>query len=273
MNDSRESQDIESICIGKLPHVPSQPAVVPGPRFMLSHDQSMPVDLGHRETFLAIHVLCSIHHRHLIKECFFANQSATGGIPVQGSAGRPVVRGEERIGTTIPMPMSAGRPSTMYPFLPAEIPLNSMAVQQRLQLSELHFDKFPTPSTFSCWKIRFKTQVSSCSGFPSEAMLWIKEVEMVDSVDELRSWSSIRGISMPNFEVLDARIASALNKIIFNSQFKRRISLEEKEAQKEDRFLRGRQIAFMICDYLKVSGAHDTVLDCADLSGIRFGMG
>ena len=52
---------------------------------------------------------------------------------------------------------------------------------------------------------------------------------MVDSVDELRS-SSIRGISMPDFEVLDARIASALNKIIHNSHFKRRISLEEQKS-------------------------------------------
>ena len=55
-------------------------------------------------------------------------------------------------------------------------------------------------------------------------MQWIKEVEMVDSVDDLRSSSFTRGISMPNFEVLDARIASALNKIIHNSQFKMRIS-------------------------------------------------
>ena len=39
-------------------------------------------------------------------------------------------------------------------------------------------------------------------------------MEMVDSVDHLRSSSSIRGISMSNFEILDARIASALNKII-----------------------------------------------------------
>ena len=52
-------------------------------------------------------------------------------------------------------------------------------------------------------------------------MQWIKEVELVDSVDELKSSSSTRGISMPNFEVLDARIASALNKIIHNSQFKK----------------------------------------------------
>ena len=80
-------------------------------------------------------------------------------------------------------------------------------------------------------------------------MQWIKEVELVDSVDELRSSSSSRGISMPNFEVLDARIASALNKIIHNSHFKRRISLEEQKAQKQDRFLRGRQIAYLIYDY------------------------
>ena len=80
--------------------------------------------------------------------------------------------------------------------------------QQRLQISDLHFDKFPTPATFVCWKIRIKTEVCTCSQFPTEAMHWIKEVEMVDSVDDLKSSSSVRGIQMPNFDVLDARIAS-----------------------------------------------------------------
>ena len=142
---------------------------------------------------------------------------------------------------------------------------NYGADQQRLQISDLHFDKFPTPATFACWKIRFKTEVCTCSQFPTEAMQWIKEVELVDSVDELRSSSSIRGISMPNFEVLDARIASALNKIIHNSQFKRRISLEEQKAQKEDRFLRGRQIAYLIYDHFRVTGTHDSVENYTDL--------
>ena len=96
-------------------------------------------------------------------------------------------------------------------------------------------------------------------------MQWINEVAMVDSVDDLRSSSSIRGISMPNFEVLDARIASALNKIIQNTRFKRRISLEEHKAQKQDRFLRGRQIAYLIYDYFRVTGIHDSVENCADL--------
>ena len=96
-------------------------------------------------------------------------------------------------------------------------------------------------------------------------MQWIKEVELVNSVDELRSSSSTRGISMPNFEVLDARIASALNKIIHNSQFKRRISLEEQKAQKEDRFLRGRQIAYLIYNHFRVTGRHDSVKNYTDL--------
>ena len=95
-------------------------------------------------------------------------------------------------------------------------------------------------------------------------MQWIKEVEMVDSVDDFKSSSSIRGISMPNFEVLFARIASALNKTIHSSHFKRRISLEEQKAQKEDRFLRGRQIAHLTCEYFR-TGANDSVEIYADL--------
>ena len=73
------------------------------------------------------------------------------------------------------------------------------ADQQRLQILDLHFDKFPTPATFACWKVRFKTEVCTCSQFPTEAMQWIKEVELVDSVDELRTSSSIRGISNAEF--------------------------------------------------------------------------
>ena len=92
------------------------------------------------------------------------------------------------------------------------------ADQQRLQISDPHFDKFPTLATFACWK-----------------------------VDDLKSSRSIGGTPGPDFELLYARIASALNRIIQNTRFKKKISLEEIEAQKkEDRFLRGRQIAYLI---------------------------
>ena len=64
---------------------------------------------------------------------------------------------------------------------------NFRADQQRLRISDLHFDKFPTPATFACWKIRFKTEVCPCAQCPTEAMQWIKEVELVDSVDNFMS--------------------------------------------------------------------------------------
>ena len=91
---------------------------------------------------------------------------------------------------------------------------------------------------------------------------------MVEPVDDLKSSRSIRGIPGPNFDLLDAKIASALNKIIQNTRFEKKVSLEEMKAHKEDRFLRGRQIAFMIYDYFRVVGAHDTVLDSADLFSV-----
>ena len=50
--------------------------------------------------------------------------------------------------------------------------------------------------------LQFKTEICTCSQFPTEAMLWIKEGEMVDSVDYLKSLCSVRGNQMPNFEVL-----------------------------------------------------------------------
>ena len=112
--------------------------------------------------------------------------------------------------STIPMPTFARRPPNVRSFISDDIPQSSMVGQRRQQISELQCGTFPTPSTFLCWKVRFRNQVISCSSFPSEAMLWIEEVEMVDSLDELKSSRSVAGKNFPNVEMLDAKIASAL---------------------------------------------------------------
>ena len=80
------------------------------------------------------------------------------------------------------------------------------------------------------------------------------------SVDDLMTSQSIGGHRSPNFQMLDAKIASALKKIIQNFYLKKRVNLAEQEA-----FLRGRQIAFMIYEYFQVTGAHEVVLDNSDL--------
>ena len=67
-------------------------------------------------------------------------------------------------------------------------------------------------------------------------MLRIKEVEMAESVDDIKCSCSITGIRTPDFEVLDTKIASALNRVIHNTCFIKKVSLEEQKAPKRGPF-------------------------------------
>ena len=239
MNNSKDFQAAESVRSGNS-HVTSRPVSFPPhpiPEGMLRHYFVSP---SRREG------PPSIWDTHGISGNVFANPDASSSAPYpqelhqwNSSIEEPLhssaVEKSERPEQNQDLRCQSG-PSAKNSviFNGGDSSKNYGADQQRLQILDLHFDKFPSPATFACWKIRFKTEVCTCSQFPAEAMQWIKEVEMVDSVDG--SSTSIRGISMPNFEVFDARIASALNKIIHNSHFNRRISLEEQKAQKQDRF-------------------------------------
>ena len=270
MNGSRDFQDAESIRSGNS-HVTSRLMSFPPhpiPEGMLSRSFGVP---SRREG------PPSFRDTHGISGNVFANPDASSSAPYpqelnQWSSGREeplhsstVEKSERQTQDEDQRCQSGQSARNSVIFSGGDSSKNYGADQQRLQILDLHFDKFPTPATFACWKIRFKTEVCTCSKFPTEAKQWIKEVEMVDSVDEVRSSSSIRSIPMPDFEVLDARIASALNKIIHNSHFKTKISLEEQKAQKEDRFLRGRQIAHLIYEQFRVTGTDDSLENYTDL--------
>ena len=111
-------------------------------------------------------------------------------------------------------------------------------------------------------------------------MQWIKEVELVDSVDDLRSSSSIRSIPMPDFEVLDARIASALNRNIHNSHFKEAsVCKSEKPKKRTVSFAEDRSLAWST----RTSGSLEPTIPSRTMptfsllkrrySGIRFDVG
>ena len=237
MNDSKDFQDAESVRSGNS-HVTSQPGLFP---------KHPPFEGMLRPSFVSLRRTdgpTNIWDTSGISGNVFADPQASSSAPYPQELNSPWKKTiEEPI--HISTAEKSDRPERDQDlrcqsgpsakdsviFSGGDYSKNYGADQQRLQISDLHFDKFPTPATFACWKIRFKTEVCTCSQFPTEAMQWIKGVELVASVDELKSSLSVRGISMPNFELLDARIASALNKIIHNSQFKRRISLEEQKVR------------------------------------------
>ena len=220
MNDSRDFQDAESVRSGQS-HVTSQPALLPpcrDPGRLLSRNNQPP----------------DIRNTQGISGNVFANPRAPSSSPYPGGFNpwifevtgdtSPHVTSESQNPDTPLDPRCQSGPSARNSFDPKEgrSSKDYGADQQRLQISELHFDKFPTPTTFACWKIRFKTEVCTCSQFSSLALLWIKEVEMVESVDDLKSSRSIKGTHGPDFELLDAKIASAL-KNHPNTRFKRKV--------------------------------------------------
>ena len=138
------------------------------------------------------------------------------------------------------------------------------------QISELQFYKFPTPQSF--FMLEDKIQKSS------DNLFWFS---IGSNVMEQRSgdgwffaWAkNPHGRYMEKiFQILrcwTGRLLLLLTRSSRNSQFKKKVSLEEQKGQKEDRFLRGRQIAFMTYNYFRVT-AHDTVLDYADLFSVTF---
>ena len=197
MNDSTDFQDVDSVRSGNS-HVTSRPVSFPPhpiPGGMLSRSIGM---LSRREG------PPSIWDTHGMSGNVVANPVASSSAPYpqelnSWSSGREEPIHSSTSETNENQTCQSG-PSAKSSVIPSEGDSlkNYGADQQRLQISDLHFDKFSTPATFACWKIRFKTEVCTCSQFPTEAMHWIKEVEMVDSVDDLMYSSSFRGIQMPN---------------------------------------------------------------------------
>ena len=201
MNVSRDCKDAESVRSGQS-HVASQLVSFPpvrDPGGMLSRSIGMPSRKNGPS---------SIWDTHGFSGNVFANPAASSSAPYpqelnpwSSSIEEPLhsstVEKSERQEQNHDLRCQSGPPAKDSVILSrGDSSKNYGADQQRLQISDLHFDRFPTPATLACWKIRFKTEVCTCSQFATEAMQWIKEVELVDSVDELRSSSSVRGISM-----------------------------------------------------------------------------
>ena len=59
---------------------------------------------------------------------------------------------------------------------------------------------------------------------------------VLESRIDVRQGDGCYGKHFPNFEMLGAKIASALSKIIQNSQFKKKVSLEEQKPRRRTCF-------------------------------------
>ena len=164
MKDSRDFQDAESVRSGHS-HITSQPLSTPHPvpGGMLSRSTGMP---SRREG------PPSIWDTHGMSGNVFANPTASSSAPCPQESNPWISNVSEH---TSPHVMSESQtpaqdqrcqsgPSSGNSFDSEEgrFLKNYGTHHQRLQILDLHFDKFTTPATFACWKIRFKTEVGTC---------------------------------------------------------------------------------------------------------------
>ena len=161
MNDSQGFEDAESTRSGNS-HVTSRPVSfpphpIPGGVLKPFYRNAVPQRRGAK------------HMGHMVyRETFFANPDASSSAPYPlelnqwNSSEEPLhsstVEKSERPEQNQDLRCQSG-PSAKDSaiFSGGDSSKNYGADQQRLQISDLHFDKFLTPATFACWMIRFKT--------------------------------------------------------------------------------------------------------------------
>ena len=96
---------------------------------------------------------------------------------------------------------------------------------------------------------------------PTLALQWIKEVEVAKSQD---------GKHFPDYKELDLMMAEALKRCYDKqTHVRKKISVEEQRAQKDNRFLRGRQIAYLVYEYFRPTIAFDEIQGLSGLFSIK----
>ena len=188
MNSPGEFQDMESNYSGRLSHVSSQPEMIPSSRALLSRDKRLPLDTwnqsGVQENVCLIHP--EDHPQRIQPDDVQRNREA---VPEAGRTKTVHTRDDictKAVDNEFHNTVESPKISMVGQAKTASV---GIAIRQ----------KFPNTQSFLVWKIRFNTQVTDCADFPSEAMLWIKEVEMVDSLDELKSSRSVSEKNFPQF--------------------------------------------------------------------------
>ena len=172
MNDSKDFRDAESICSGNS-HVTSPPGLFPRhppfegllkPAFISQRQNEEPPNIRNTSGIsgnVFAHPQTSSsapYPQELNSTC-----RKTSEEPIHMSTAEKSERPERDPDLRCQSGPSA-KDSVI--FSGGDSSKNYGADQQRLQISDLHFDKFPTLATFACWKIRFKTEVCTLFTIP-----------------------------------------------------------------------------------------------------------
>ena len=158
--------------------------------FQAAANLTKPTECFPRPAKLAWRRPSPLEERHRASTYSLSIQQSTGSLP----------------NVTLPPPLQRPSYSTCAP--PRMSPCDVSFVQRETNWNSR---KCPTPATCNQCRVDFqkKTEVYSASYHPSDAMSWVCEIEAVQKMDDLSTSFSTTGKPHPNFETLDAKIATA----------------------------------------------------------------
>ena len=198
LSNAREFYDPWTASSSGLSHVSSHPTRIPSPHGMLSRDLCL--QPGTRNSIgISGNAVEDLHAPNEPSAAFFGNSWGLASAqwePVSLNAGRLAARANEleRNSQNFAVQhrdLQGSFQLGILPLLQKElIRRNAWLTNQRIKTRKCISINSPILLHSSVLKTSFKTEV--CSHFPTEAMLWIKEVEMVRSTDDLQTSRSIR---------------------------------------------------------------------------------
>ena len=118
--------------------------------------------------------------------------------------------------------------------------------------------------------VNFRTEVCTKAKNPLWHYSRSRKSKKAKSLDDLITPRSTTGKDVPDNEELGLMMAAALKRC-YDKQtpFRKKISVEEQRAQKDNRFLRRRQIAYLVYEYVRPTPSYDEIPGLSGLFSTR----
>ena len=204
-NDAQEFHDPEIASSSRLSHVPSQPMSLPSPGGMISRESCLKSDTRN-SLGTSGHVFEGLPARGETSSALLENFQ--GIVASSSSRLNPIDVGKIAEPPDFLQHQLRALPRKLRPgtFYTVQKNLFSKLFDAKSEKSDLGTAiSFPDSTDVQCSKVNFKTEICSNSRCPTIAMLWIKEVEVAKSVDDLMTSQSIEGRFSPFLKCLMRR--------------------------------------------------------------------
>ena len=163
----------------------------------------------------------------------------------------PMFNGPGQVPSTIPYASGAGTTPGRSSTVDGDEPK-----AKRNEADAVKVPQLPSNQQFNAWKIALRDEIAGASGAPDEGFKWFLEVQKARSIEDLAD----SGV----FPSLDVKLNAALARIT-TGELGRRINLQKEKYALQEKYLKGRQVLWLIFEFYKVADIEGGINSMRDL--------